>query len=771
MNNRKNGFKKRDEKKSGFGQKGPSQKGSNQKGSGQKAYGQKPGGQKTFGEKMFGEKKYGEKNFKPKGFSKDDGHARTQIPLNKKLAGVIKRHPDGYGFFIADDRGVADIYVAKHSMDGVMSNDRVEVIARRDGDRIRGEVAGVTERKTTKVSGNLTRLNSSQGVLKDESFAWGEDLKVSWAPDLAVKDKDWVIVKIVSYPESLRGFQGQVEKFIGDISDPLNDNIRVMGAHSIPHEFNKKALEEAARLSPEVSESDFRGRKDLRGKKLITIDGKTAKDFDDAIYVEKSTKGFRLWVAIADVSHYVRPGTGIDDDAFIRGTSVYFPNFVAPMLPEALSNELCSLKPNVPRLSLVAEMEINFQGDMTSSTFYEAVILSHARVTYGEAQEVVDGSTPDKLRHVADEIKCASELAHILMKRRFSDGSLNLDIPESTIELNEAGMPVDIIRSERIFAHRLIEELMLAANVAVAKFFKDKSVPAIYRIHEPPKADALETLEHFLDAFGYHRRLGTSGGVQKRITEALKEFEGRPEETVVNILTLRSMNQAKYSPHNVGHFGLGFSDYTHFTSPIRRYPDLIVHRLIKATLGIKGYQREAMDDLEEAGTMLSACEQRSVKAERQIHGIKKARFLEKHLGEEFDGFISSVAKFGVFVTLRQFDVDGLIKVEQLGGDYFEFDEDNLRLVGRKSGFAYTIGDSIRVQVAAADHQSGKVDFVPAKGEKVKDVSQGEKQSDQKRHSPEGDREHVREVRVSGHRRKGAPEEHRAHRKARPSRHK
>jgi ribonuclease R len=688
------------------------------------------------------------------------------IPMNKILTGVVKRHPDGYGFFIADEKTVADIYIAKHSMDGVMSNDRVEVQPRRDGDRIRGDIVRVVEHKTLKASGQLKKLNNSQGVLRDESFAWGEDLKVSWPPAMKVQDKDWVVAKIMTYPNSPRGFQGQIEAVIGDISDPLNDNIRVLAAHSIPNEFSKRALEEAARLAPEVSKSEFNGRKDLRGKKLITIDGKTAKDFDDAIYVEKNQKGFRLWVAIADVSHYVRPGSGIDTDAYSRGTSVYFPGFVAPMLPEALSNELCSLKPDVPRLCLVAEMEINFQGQMTGSSFYEAVMLSHARVTYGEAQEVIDGSTPEKLRHVQDEIRRASELSHILMDRRFAEGSLNLDIPESTIELNDAGVPLDIVRSERIFAHRLIEELMLAANVAVAKFLNSKKIPAIFRIHESPKAEALETLEHFLDVFGYRRRLGSAdGGVQKRITQALEEFEGRPEETVVNILTLRSMNQAKYSPHNVGHFGLGFSDYTHFTSPIRRYPDLIVHRLIKASLGIRGYQKMNMEDLEEAGTMLSACEQRSVKAERQIHGIKKARFLEKHLGEEFDGFISSVAKFGVFVTLRQFEVDGLVKVENLGGDHYEFDEDNLRLVGRRSGRAFVIGDAIRVQIAAADHQSGKVDFMPVKSETDTDVSSNKVQPNKKRSKAEGDREHLREIRVSGHSRKGAPSSHSGDRKA------
>ncbi len=649
---------------------------------------------------------------------------------------------------------MADVYVPKHLMNGVMTSDRVEISIERDNHRLRANRINVIERKTKIVTGQLKIVNVSRGFIQDESHGWGETLNVTWSPEIKVLDKEWVIVKITSYPDSVRGFHGEVERVIGDVSDPLNDNLRVLASHHIPMNFSREAQAERKSLPREVNEKEFGSRRDLRSKKLVTIDGQTAKDFDDAVYTEKIGGGFRLWVAIADVSQYVKPTSAIDRDAYDRGTSVYFPNFVEPMLPEELSNELCSLKPNVPRLALVAEMDFTFHGERKGGCrLYEAVIQSHARVTYGEAQEVIEGSCPLHLDAVQQNIKTCAELARVLMGRRFREGSLNLEIPESTIELDDAGVPVDIIRAERIFSHRLIEELMLAANVAVADFLVEKNIPALFRIHEPPRPEALEMLEHFLDAFGYKNRLGKSRVLQ-RITQALEEFEDRPEETVINILTLRSMNQARYSRENVGHFGLGFKNYTHFTSPIRRYPDLIVHRLVKSMLGIRGYSKISASDLDDAGAFLSACEQRAVKAERQIHSIKKARFLQKHLGQEFDGLISSVAKFGVFVTLREFDVDGLIRVEELGHDHVEFDENNLRLVGRRSKLTYAIGDSVRIQVAAADHETGRVDFVLAEGDsgraggvKVTNAKKNKAKSDSKRRPFEKHRNRTGKVRV------------------------
>jgi ribonuclease R len=660
--------------------------------------------------------------------------------MNKKQTlqqGMIKRHPDGFGFFIPDDPAATDVYIPRHSMNGVMTNDRVvvNVEPERGTGRFRGEIVRIVERGTKKVVGRFQALKNGGGLLRDEGKGWGHDLRLRAGETMEAKEGELVAAEILSFPEDGKEFRGKVVQVIGNSQDPLTDIQRVVHGLNIPDEFSKAAKHEASRLTAHVSEADMKGRKNLRALNFVTIDGATAKDFDDAVYVEQNPRGFRLYVAIADVSHYVRPGSAIDKDAYERGTSVYFPNFVIPMLPEILSNELCSLNPHVPRLALVADMQLDFTGEFIESHFYEAVIESHARVTYGEAQEIIDGNEIDKLKHVTADIRRAADLAKILMTRRFREGSLDLEIPETQLLIDGAGNPIDIIRSERLFSHRLIEEMMLAANVAVAKFLSDQNIPALYRIHEPPNPDAIALLEKYLRNFGGRVKLD-EGKLQKRLTKALQEFEGKPEAQVLNILTLRSMSQAKYSSNNVGHFGLGFEFYTHFTSPIRRYPDLIVHRLIKNRVMPKSaYRLLGEDELASAGVMLSACEQRAVKAERQIQAIKKARFMQKHEGEEFDGIISSVTKFGVFVLLRQFEVDGLIHIDNLGTqrfEKFEFDEENLRLIAKRSGFSYNIGDSIRVRVVSADPEEGKIDFelaeraAPQKVERFKKTSAAEK---------------------------------------------
>lgn len=709
---------------------------------------------------------------KQKGFSNLSENAWRAPKQEKKqlhlVSGSIKRHPDGYGFLIPDDPGLPDVYVGKNSMAGVMTNDKIEVRIQKEGDRFRGELSRIISRETKLICGLLEKRGPFNGLIRDASHAWGDDLHVTIPKEISLKNDDWVQVKILSYPDHIRGFQGEVVAVIGDISDAKNDNIRILTSSGIPAVFSAAAVQEARKIPQQVLDHERKGRVDLRSKNFITIDGQTAKDFDDAIYVEKSARGFKLWVGIADVSHYVRPGTAIDKDAYERGTSTYFPHFVAPMLPEALSNEICSLKPNVDRLSLVCEMDINFQGELLNSKFYEAVINSKSRVTYGEAQQIIDGGVVEKHSPVASNIRLASELSNILMTRRFANGSLNLEVPETTIEVDDSGVPIDILRSERLFAHRLIEEMMLIANVATAQFLDKNGVPALYRVHDAPKEDAIQTLESYLDNFGYKKGLNYRQ-LQKSLTHALEYFSGQPQEIILNILTLRSMMQAKYSPDNRGHFGLGFSHYAHFTSPIRRYPDLIIHRLIKSViLSNKGYGRLSNEDLETAGSILSACEQRSVKAERQIISIKKARFIQKHLGEEFDGIISSVTRFGVFVLLRQFDVDGLVKVEELG-ERLEFDEDHLRLYERRSGRGYEIGDALRVQVAAVDIQNGRIDFVLSSGDERShaNVSTQAKKSKhtQERRKAQDNSEHIREARVSrpGRKNKAKPSRH-SHRK-------
>jgi ribonuclease R len=634
----------------------------------------------------------------------------------KYVQGIIKRHPDGFGFLIPDLPDHPDVYIPKNSMKGVMSLDKVmaEVEPERGTERFRGEVIKVISRSTKTVMGKFAHMNEKYGVVRDESMGWGEDLKIKWADSMGAKPGEMVTAEIISYPDQ-NEFRGRVTEILKNFEDPISDIKRVIISQQLPHEWPPQVLTEAATFQKELSEAELKTeltkRRDIRSKNLITIDGKTAKDFDDAVFVEKNAKGFYCLVAIADVSHYVKVGSEIDKEAYIRGTSVYFPNYVIPMLPEVLSNGLCSLNPLIPRLCLVAEMQFDHNGQKLSHQFFEAVMESKARVTYGEAQEVIEGAAMPHLAHVKENILRCADLSRILMAKRFKEGSLDLEIPETELEIDAQGVPVDVIRSERLFAHRLIEELMLAANVAVAEFFNSRDIPAIYRIHEPPFEDALAILQKYLETFGSRAKIFGPGKLQKKLTEALQDFEGKPESLLLNILTLRSMKQAQYSPKNLGHFGLGFDNYTHFTSPIRRYPDLIVHRLLKnLVLKNSPYRLMSLEDLETAGTMLSACEQRSAKSERQIKAIKKARFMHKFIGQEFEGMISGITKFGAFVLLREYDVDGLIRLVDLAKEPLEYDEDNLRLVARRSGLSYTIGDPLKIRVVGANIELGQIDF-------------------------------------------------------------
>lgn len=634
----------------------------------------------------------------------------------KILQGIIKRHPDGFGFFISESDEHADVFIPASSMQTAMTNDKVSVTVEKERDgRFRGEIVRINERSQKRIAGKFSKLNETYGVLKDEGKGWGSDLKIKIEHSMSAKNGELVAAVIKTYPDSGE-FTGEVIEVIGDATSALNDIRRVIVNQNIPDVFSSETLNQALQFGKNPEEKDFAHRKDLRALPIVTIDGATAKDFDDAVFVEMKQNGFHLIVAIADVSHYVKSGTPIDKDAYERGTSVYFPNFVVPMIPEALSNGLCSLNPNVPRLALVADMNFDFTGQMMNSSFYEAVIESKARITYGEAQEIVDGHAMTKHTSIPgvqeNVLKCA-DLAKILMAKRFKEGSLDLEVPETELVIDGSGEPIDVIKSERLFAHRLIEEMMLAANVAVAKFLGAKEIPSLYRIHEPPDPLKISLLEKYLHNLGSTANLAGER-LQKKLTRALQEFTNEAQSNIIHILTLRSMSQAKYAIENLGHFGLGFDFYTHFTSPIRRYPDLVIHRLVKSQIGVAGYRLMSEEDVQTSGTWLSACEQRSAKSERQIHAIKKARFMQKFVGQTFEGMMSSVTKFGVFVLLKQYNVDGLIRLEDLGGQgpsSWEFDEENLKLVSKRSGFSYSIGDIVSVTVSAVDVEQGQINFV------------------------------------------------------------
>mgnify|MGYP006425751619 FL=1 len=599
-------------------------------------------------------------------------------------------------------------------MAGVMTGDRVDVEIKKErgGSRFRGFVKKITARKFKSVTGKVHFINPDTVALKDESFTWGEDLFLdNFSEYPEIHEDDYLIAEITSYPDSKPGFRGNITQILGDMNKADMDNIRVLNMHQIPHEFSKQCIQESKKFPSVVDPKDFKDRKDLREYSFITIDGPTAKDFDDAIFVEKQNNGYKLFVAIADVSHYVKPQTELDNEALLRGNSTYFPNFVAPMLPENISNELCSLKPNVDRLAFVAELFLGLDGEIQQSQFYEAVIKSHARVTYGEAQEIFDGGKLKQLKFIEPMLFQAKELAEKLMQNRFENGSLDMDVPEVVISVDPQGEPLEIQNSIRIFAHRLIEEFMLLANVAVARFFTKREINAIFRVHDNPRTEALDLLKGYLHQFGESLNNGDEP-LQKTLTKVLHKYKGEAQSSILSILTLRSMSQAEYSSNNIGHFGLAFKDYTHFTSPIRRYADLVVHRLLKSALmPHKGYMGVPNDKLQHYGTLLSANEQRSVKSERQINSIKKARFMKQFVGQEFSGMISSVTKFGVFVLLRKYAVDGLVKIEFLGNDLFEFDSENLILRGQKTGKTFAIGDELNIVIGAVDREQGQIDFV------------------------------------------------------------
>ncbi|CAJ3963470.1 ribonuclease R [Burkholderia pseudomallei] len=673
------------------------------------------------------------------------GHYQLTHPSNF-VAGRVQGHRDGYGFVIRDD-GQDDLFLPNAEMQKVMHNDRVlaRIVGYDRRGRPEGHVVEVTERANKRVIGRLLNENGAL-IVAPEDKRISHDILVTQNAKKA-KVGQVVVVELTDFPSRHSQPLGRVCEVLGDIDGPGMEIEIAVRKYGVPHEFGAQALGEAAALPDKVRPADLRYRVDLRDVPLVTIDGEDARDFDDAVYCEPAAvgrgEGFRLIVAIADVSHYVQPGSPLDADAVERSTSVYFPRRVIPMLPEKLSNGLCSLNPQVDRCVLACDMIINARGDIKAYQFYPAVIHSAARLTYTEVAAVLSNTKGPEAARRAELMPHLQHLYGVykaLFVARQKRGAIDFDTTETYIVCNAQGKIEQILPRQRNDAHRLIEECMLAANVCAADFLKRNKHPGLYRVHAGPTPEKLENLRAFLRDMG----LTLGGGDTPHASDyaaLMAHIRDRPDAQMLQPMLLRSMQQAVYSPDNIGHFGLAYDAYAHFTSPIRRYPDLLTHRAIYAILSGKKYTPKSPEGVElntalspraramqreddeargrarsnaaiweELGLHCSSNERRADEASRDVEAWLKCYFMRDKLGEEYGGMVNGVTSFGIFVQLDALFIEGLVHVTELGADYFQYDEVKNELRGERTGIRYRLSDRVRVQVSRVDLDARKIDF-------------------------------------------------------------
>nr|WP_272868060.1 ribonuclease R [Caldimonas tepidiphila] len=657
--------------------------------------------------------------------------------LMSEVEGRVQGHRDGHGFLIRDD-GDADIYLSQQEMRAVLHGDRVRVRVIRYDRRGRpeGRILDILERKKTPIIGRLLH-ESGVWLVAPEDKRFGQDILIPKNATAKAQSGQVVAVELTEPPSLYSQPVGRVTEVLGEIDDPGMEIEIAVRKYEVPHQFSPETAAQAASLPDKIRPVDRRHRIDISDVPLVTIDGEDARDFDDAVYCEPAkvgrSKGWRLVVAIADVSHYVKPGEPLDQDAYLRATSVYFPRRVIPMLPEKLSNGLCSLKPDEDRLAMVCDMLINAKGEIHSYQFFPSVICSHARLTYTEVAAILGntrGPEAVKRSELVPHLLNLHEVYRVLLKSRAERGAVDFETTETQIVCDENGRIEKIVPRVRTEAHRLIEEAMLAANVCSADFIARAKHPALFRVHEGPTPEKRTILQNYLRTMGVPMGLSDDPKPAEfqAIAQATKE---RPDATQIHTMLLRSMQQAVYTPANNGHFGLAYEAYTHFTSPIRRYPDLLVHRVIKALLAGKRYHLSGVADEDEAprpkrgarklpasetsqweaaGLHCSMCERRADEASRDVEAWLKCRYMREHLGEEYGGTISAVTSFGLFVQLDSLYVEGLVHITELGGEYFRFDEARQELRGERTGVRYVVGGRVRVQVSRVDLDGRKIDF-------------------------------------------------------------
>ncbi|HAT9157832.1 TPA: ribonuclease R [Legionella pneumophila subsp. pneumophila] len=635
------------------------------------------------------------------------------------LRGTVQGHPDGFGFFIPDD-GSEDMVLSAKEMRAVMHGDMV--LAYQSGLDRRGrpeaKIHEVLEHANTTVVGRFFTDHGVNFVIPD-SKRLTQDISIPQEFIGEAKNGQIVLVELIAYPNKRSQAIGRVIHILGEHMAPGMEIQVAIHAHGIPFEWPDDVLAEVGKIPQQISEEQLKGRTDLRNLPFVTIDGEDAKDFDDAVYCYKKPKGgFQLYVAIADVSHYVAKDSALDQEAARRGNSVYFPGKVVPMLPEALSNGVCSLNPHVDRLCMVAELSITQEGKISRSRFYRAVIHSHARLTYTAVGAWLEqGKTDEKHQALWPMLESLYDLYHILLDTRRLRGAMDFETTETRIEFDENKKIKCIVPVIRNDAHKLIEECMLAANVATARFLEKSEIPTLYRVHAAPEEDKITALRQFLGELGLSLGGGRKPG-PKDFQRTMNMIGDRPEKHLIETVMLRSLKQAQYVESNEGHFGLAYSAYTHFTSPIRRFPDLLIHRAIGHLLDNHPvYEFEySHEDMNRLGKHSSMTERRADEATREVITWLKCEYMQDKLGQVFKGRISAVTSFGIFVELDEIYVEGLVHVTSLKNDYYTFDSAKHRLIGARGGQVYRLGDKMTVLVARVDLNERKIDFEPVEDE-------------------------------------------------------
>ena len=635
------------------------------------------------------------------------------------FVGKFVAHRKGYGFVESDEEFTQDLFIPKDDINGALHNDRVmaEIVTPATEDkRAEGKVIKIIKREVTRVVG-LFQENKSFGFVVPDDKKFNQDIFIPKRGFNGAKNDDKVVCEITLWPQENRKPEGKIIEVLGKKGERGVEIDSIIRAHGLPEEFPKKVIDEANYVSSQDLEDEIARRLDLRHLDIFTIDGEDAKDLDDAISIEVLPNGnYKLGVHIADVTHYVREKSKLDKEALKRATSVYLVDKVIPMLPKQLSNGVCSLNPFEDKLTLSCIMEIDENGKVVNSEIAETVINSKARMTYTEVSDILE-KDDEKLKQTfakqVEDFKNAEKLARILMKRRERRGAIDFDFPEAKIILNREGKVVDIKCYERRISNKMIEEFMLVANETVAEHFYWLQLPFVYRIHETPSAEKMEDLNKFIATFGYHIKGDLEDVHPKEIQSLVEKIKGTKEEESISTIALRSMKQAKYSPQCIGHFGLAAKYYCHFTSPIRRYPDLQIHRIIKEQLNNKlnnKRQEQLSHIVEYASTQSSERERAAELAERDVHDFYKACYMADKVGQEFDGVVSSVTSFGMFVELEN-TVEGLIRLANMRDDYYIYNQETYTIMGERSHKTFKIGDTVRIKVDNVNVDFREIDFV------------------------------------------------------------